>query len=166
MVAGTWCFVVRGKCTDISEVPAVILLSHSSRHKSLCYAFIVVSIVFINAGVFVVEWSLICIMKEVEHSRIMPTNLWMLWRLYLQYLPIKIIVYEIKNFVVFGAYVFEVCNGFENNIAEGKSWMEVKCQTSLFERTLVVQKNPQLVLVLSRKAVFRAVPVQNRGNIC
>jgi hypothetical protein len=44
--------------------------------------------------------------------------------------------------------------------------MEVKCQTSLFERTLVVQKNPQLVLVLSRKAVFRAVPVQNRGNIC
>jgi hypothetical protein len=45
--------------------------------------------------------------------------------MYLQYLPNKvihkIIVFEIKKIVMSGAYVSEVCSGFENNNAEGKS---------------------------------------------
>jgi hypothetical protein len=41
--------------------------------------------------------------------------------MYLQYLPNKIIVFEIKKFVMSGAYFSEVCSGFENNNAEGKS---------------------------------------------
>jgi hypothetical protein len=44
---------------------------------------------------------------------------------YLQYLLNKvihkIIVFEIKKIVLSGAYVCEVCSGFENNNAEGKS---------------------------------------------
>jgi len=53
----------------MSEVPAIIKLSHSSNQKSLCYAFIMVNIVFINAGIFVViKFSLICIIKEVKCS--------------------------------------------------------------------------------------------------
>jgi len=41
--------------------------------------------------------------------------------MYLQYLLSKIIVFEIKKIVLSGAYVSEVCSGYENNNAEGKS---------------------------------------------
>jgi len=45
------------------------MLSHYSNQKSLCYAFIMVNIVFVNAGIFVViKCSLICIIKEVKCS--------------------------------------------------------------------------------------------------
>jgi len=34
-------------------------------------------------------------------------------------------VFEIQKFVISGGCVSEVCSGFENNNAEGKSWTEV-----------------------------------------
>jgi hypothetical protein len=82
----TWCFVVWGKRADISEISAIML--HSSHQKSLCYTFIMAIIVFINAGLFLIKCSLICILKWVKHGRIMCTNLKLSWGIYGQTLQL------------------------------------------------------------------------------